>query len=552
MEPKKIISWMYLCGLALMIASIPLSKFSMSVAQFTLAGTVIIDYINRERAMSLFNGSVVKIILLIIPMGLFLIAESFFRIFKTFFRKENLPAIIFLSLFLLHIIGLIYTTDLAYAFKDIRIKLPIFILPIIISVSPSLDYKKFRFLMLLFAAAVVAGTLITAQILLTQNITDTRNISIFISHIRFSLLIVYAFFIFLYFALRDKDLKSIWKIILVLLASWLLIYLFLSASMTGLLILPATILIYAIIRLFKSGTRTLRVIIPSVIALIMIFLAVYISGIVQDVYKVNPVDFSNLDKKTAEGNLYWNDTSIKDVENGHYVWIYIATLEMREAWSKRSQMDFDGKDERGQTLRFTLMRFLASRGYRKDAEGVNKLSDEEVRLIEQGVASIIYHEHSNIYVRLYKMIWGYKQFKFSGDPSGMSFLQRLEYWSASIEILKDHWLTGVGTGDLNIVFDQQYQEMNSPLPDPFRWRSHNQFLAIFIGFGIFGLAWFLISLVYPAYKLKMFNDYFYLIFFVIITLSMLTEDTIETQTGATIFAFFTSLLLFGRDWKLKI
>jgi len=198
------------------------------------------------------------------------------------------------------------------------------------------------------------------------------------------------------------------------------------------------------------------------------------------------------------------------------------------------------------------MRYLTSRGYRKDAESINKLSDDEIRLVEKGVASIIYHEHSNIYVRLYKMIWGFKQYQYTKDPSGMSALQRLEYWKASIWILKDHWLAGVGTGDLNLSFEKQYKEMNTPLPESFRWRSHNQFLAIFIGFGIFGLAWFIFSILYPPIKLKMFNDYFYLIFFLIITLSMLTEDTIETQTGVTIYSFFTSLLLFGRNWKSKI
>jgi hypothetical protein len=36
------------------------------------------------------------------------------------------------------------------------------------------------------------------------------------------------------------------------------------------------------------------------------------------------------------------------------------------------------------------------------------------------------------------------------------------------------------------------------------------------------------------------------VFFIIIFMSMLTEDTLETQAGATFFAFFNALLLFGR------
>ena len=551
MESKKIISWMYMFGLGLMIASIPLSKFMMSVSQFFLSGTLVIDFINREKTLSLFRRESWKTDLLLIPTGIYLIFESIARIFITFYRRENMPAIIFSSLFLLHILGLAYTTDFDYALKDIRIKLPVFILPIIISVSPSLDYKKFRFLMLLFSLAVIAGTLISTQIMLTQNLTDPRHFSIFISHIRFSLLIVFAVYILIYFASRKNEFKNSMRIIMALLAIWLAYYLFLSAFMTGLIILTATLIIYAVIKLFMSGSLIFRILIPAGILVVLVIMTVFVSGVVRDVYRSEPVDFSQLDKKTAQGNLYWHDTTLREVENGHYVWIYISSRELKEAWNKRSKLDFDGKDEQGQDLKFTLLRFLTSKGYRKDAEGVNKLSNEEVRLVEQGVASIVYHERSNFYVRVYKMIWGFKQYMVSRDPSGMSFLQRVEYWRVSLGIIDKHWITGVGTGDLNIAFEKQYKEMKSPLPKAFQWRSHNQFLAVFIAFGIFGLAWFLVTLIYPPLKLKMFNDYFYLIFFIIITLSMLTEDTLETQAGATIFAFFSSLLLFGRKWKLK-
>ena len=518
----------------------------MSVAQFCLSGTIIIDFINRKRALEFFNSSIPKVIILFLPFGFFLIGESVYNIFRRFLSRENMPAIVFSSILLLHVIGLIYTTDFAYAFKDIRIKLPIFILPVIISVSPSIDYRKFRFLMLLFAAAVVAGTLITTQVLLTHNIEDPRNISIFISHIRFSLLIVYAIFVLLFFSLKGKEFGFGWRLLMVICAVWLVIYLIISASMTGLAIFAATLFIYAIVMLFRSGNLALKILVPSGIVLALVLTVLFLSGIVKDVYKVHPIDLGNLDKTTANGSYYWNDTTIKDTENGHYVWVYIATLEMREAWNSRSKLDFDGEDERGQILKFTLMRYLTSKGYRKDAEGVHKLSDDEVRLIEQGVASVVYHEKSRIYVRLYKMIWGIKQYQVVNDPSGMSFLQRLEYWKASSGIVSEHWLAGVGTGDLNEAFAKQYRKMESPLPDTFRLRSHNQYLAILIGFGVFGLLWFLVSLIYPPYKIGAFSDYFYLLFFIIITLSMLTEDTIETQAGATIYGFFTSLLLFGR------
>jgi hypothetical protein len=44
---------------------------------------------------------------------------------------------------------------------------------------------------------------------------------------------------------------------------------------------------------------------------------------------------------------------------------------------------------------------------------------------------------------------------------------------------------------------------------------------------------------------KKYHDLFFMIFFIIGVLSFLNEDTLETHVGATFFAFFYALLLFG-------
>jgi O-antigen ligase len=105
---------------------------------------------------------------------------------------------------------------------------------------------------------------------------------------------------------------------------------------------------------------------------------------------------------------------------------------------------------------------------------------------------------------------------------------------------------------MNIAFERQYEIMNSPLKLEYRWRSHNQFLSISVGFGLIGILWFIFALLYPPIKTRRMTDYFYLSFFVIMMASMISEDTIETQAGVTIFAFFTSLFLFGKKDKTTI
>ena len=106
------------------------------------------------------------------------------------------------------------------------------------------------------------------------------------------------------------------------------------------------------------------------------------------------------------------------------------------------------------------------------------------------------------------------------------------------------WLIGIGTGDINSAFQLQYEKMGSKLDPAFRWRTHNQYLAIFVTFGAVGLLWFMFSLFFPAARLQKYGDYYYLTFFMIFMLSMFSEDTLETQVGVTQFAFFSSYYLF--------
>jgi hypothetical protein len=65
---------------------------------------------------------------------------------KTKFKnlKESNIFWVLISLFLLHLLGLLYTSNFTYALKDLKIKLPIFFLPIVFIASPSLSIKEFR------------------------------------------------------------------------------------------------------------------------------------------------------------------------------------------------------------------------------------------------------------------------------------------------------------------------------------------------------------------------------------------------------------------------
>jgi O-antigen ligase len=86
--------------------------------------------------------------------------------------------------------------------------------------------------------------------------------------------------------------------------------------------------------------------------------------------------------------------------------------------------------------------------------------------------------------------------------------------------------------------------MKSQLKPEWQRRSHNQFLSIMVGFGVFGLMLFLFCLIYPPLKMNSLRDFRFAYFFLIIIMSMIVEDTIESQDGVTFVAFFFAFLLF--------
>lgn len=542
---RQFFRWNYIFGIALMIASLPHSKFVMSVAQFWLAAVFSVERINIKKLETfILQHNKWKVIVLILPGFIFELFCSIGRGFRNFFSSK--PALVFSSILLLHVFGLIFTTDFDYAWKDLRTKLHLFLLPLFISTAQPIRKKGFYGLLFIFIASVLVRTFINSGNLFQEDFVDIRNISRSISHIIVALLISFSVFSLGYFIFLKRTFPGWIRIIFVITLGWLLVYLVLSKSITGIVVCCLTLLIFIIILILRAKTSWIKYVLAIFFLGLISLFTLYFLDVRKDYYHVIPVDFSQLDSVSSRGNKYTHYPKHRETENGNYIWIYLQWDELRESWNERSKMKYDSLDKRQQRISNTLVRFLSSKGYRKDADGVEKLTDGEIRLIEKGVANIAFSQKFSIRGRIYELLWGYDEYMKSGDPTGSSIMQRLEFWKASLGLIRENWLNGVGTGDMNIAFRDQYERMNSKLAPEQRWRSHNQFLSVFVGFGIIGLLWFLISVVYPPVALRRFNDYFFLIFFIIAVISMIPEDTIESQAGVTFFAFFYSLLLFGR------
>ncbi len=509
---EKYHTYVYIFALILLVIGLPLSKFLMSLSQIIL-------FCNWVLEGNLLNK------------------------FTSF--KNNKSALIICSLLLLHLLGLFYTSDFTYAFKDIRIKAPLLVLPLILSTSKPLSKRVIDAIMQFFVGAIIIGTIISTLILtgmLHREIVDIRSVSIFISHIRFALLICIALFISGYFIYFNTNVA--FKLFWISVALWLITFLVITESITGLVAFCFSTFVVSGYAILTSKIKALKYAAFFMVSLIGIFVFYLSVKINNGSVESEKIDFSKLETTTSRGNLYSHERDSKLTENGHYVWIYYCNNELEESWNNRSAIKFTEKDLKDNYINFTLMRFLASKGLRKDADAVNSLTEQEVKSIERGVANVNYQTLSSLEGRLHEISWELNLYKTTGDPNGHSITQRFEFWKAAIGIIKENIFFGVGTGDVQKAFEMQYEKMNSPLLKEWRLRAHNQYLSITVAFGIVGLLWFLITLFYPIFLSRKKIDYLYVTFLLIAIVSFLTEDTLETQAGVTFFAFFNSFLLF--------
>jgi hypothetical protein len=504
--------YLYLLGIALLIIGLPYSKFLMSLSQIIL-------FVNW-----LWEGNLRNKIKLFV---------------------NNKAAVVVSSLLLLHFIGLLYTIDYDYAFKDIKIKLPLFLLPLIFSTSAPISKILVNRFLQLFIATIITASVFSCFVLLGYTkiqIVDIRNISIFISHIRFALLIALSILIAIYFLKESTTTFN--KLMYSITIAWLVIFLMLMESLTGLAALITTVLLLLLFNAFKSKNIGIKIFAISV-TLIMTILFIYTINalLYSPVTEKHPVT-RELKDHTAQGHKYEHDLSNTQTENGYFIWINYCFSEMETAWNQRSKLDFNGKDLKQNDLRFTLLRFLTSKGLTKDAAAINSLTIEEIKSVERGVANVNYQEISSVRNRINKTLWEIHLYKTTGNPNGHSLTQRFEYWKTAYSIIKQHYFIGVGTGDVQQAFNEEYIKINTPLDKRWRLRAHNQYLTIIVTFGVIGFIWFLFTLIYPAYKQGILFSYLYSSFLLIVLISFLTEDTLETQAGVTFYTFFNSFFLF--------
>jgi len=523
---------LYLLGLATIACGLAWSNALMSIGQFILAGN-------------------------------WLLEADFEAKWARSKRQRHLGLL--LSIFALVLAGFLWTENLDYALKDARIKLPLLLLPLFIGSTARLKIKELR--------AILGVYLITLSLLYLSSllkyfglfseasIQDKRELSIFISHIRYGLNLLLGSLLAIYYSplltgtqlmklskkgespnirRRPKRIWLLYMLALTLFTSLVVLELY-TALLIGLLIV-GTYLLKVI--LFGKLNPLVK---SSAIMLILLTLTtaiVQVRQVAADFHRKPEMSYDQdeMIKFSKLGNPYTHKRSDQRKENGVFLYRYLQEEELAKQWEEKSSLAFNDLDQKGNPVRKTLIRFLSAKGLSKDAEGMKQLTKEEIRAIEKGIPNPYYLEHWAWQNRLYTTIYELETYRRFGYAEGFSLGMRLEFWKTAKKIIAEQPLLGVGTGDVQDAFDLQYYLDQSSLSEKNRRRAHNQYLTIWLTYGVFGLLYFLFYLLWP---LKGNEHGFYPAFLAIVMLSFLTEDTLETQAGVTFFAFFNSLFVLG-------
>lgn len=443
--------------------------------------------------------------------------------------KQNKIVIAFGLLFILMVLSLSWSTDIEYGLKDLLIKLPLIAIPLVMGTRKKLEHKVYIFLLYLFITSLTFTTIYNYIRFDLNALADKRSLSFFISHIRLGGLTCLAIFLIGYEIIKHNISKLLIPVLM-----WLVYYIYFSQTITAyvlLLILSFITLMY----LIKS--KVLKVSILVGLLIFIVIIKSFLTTTINETITINTPKTVELGVKTESDHFYFHDLEATKRENGYIIWVNISERESRQEWNKRSNIKFDSIDNKGNNLMGTLFGYLTSKNLRKDSVGLSKLDENDILNIENGQSN--YLNNSGFNGKITKLIKQYLTYSKNENPNGHSMIQRIEHLKTGLKIVKSNWLIGVGIGDVNIAFQDQYTKENSILEPQFRLRTHNQFITLWISLGIVGF----LLIIYILFKplLTKHLTFTTLIISISLLFSFLTQDMIETQAGVTIFALFYSL-----------
>lgn len=450
--------------------------------------------------------------------------------------RKNIPAISFLSLFFLSLAGLLYTSDFGWANNLIRINLPLLAVPLVVFSSAPLSQKEFRTLLIIFLLGCFLNLAWCHLYAFMHASQQSREVSRFMSHIRLGLFINMAIAVSAYFFIVLKSFVQRIAALVVLL--FFVASLFTLGLASG-VVLFSLQLLAGIIWYLRSRHRWLLF---AGVALLLLSVGsglYYLNTITQQQLTVKHSDYNVPHRFNPKGRPLIHFDTAGHVENGNYVFSNLQLEDLQKGWNSRMPQDsFSIKAGYNLERYYVLIRYLASCGYTKDAEGMALLNEKDIDNIHLGITNTMYPGWGYLHKRIYELINEYQDLKNKGESNGHSFTMRLYYWKAALKIIRQHPLLGVGTGDSQAELEKIYASDFPALNHQWYKRPHNQYLSIGLAFGLCGLIIFLSAILYPAWIFRKTLHPLFWVYFALLLISFLTEDTLESQAGMAFFVCF--------------
>ena len=488
-----------------------------------------------------------KILLSISLIGMLVnyVTEGNFKSKRSLFLANQYILVGLLSIFLIEFIWLIFTNNLSNGLNSLRIKLPLLILPLVIGTSDPLKAKEWKSVLTIFLCSLCASVLVLFLVKYDlinpkKNTGSNRDLSIFMSHIRYAVLLSFGFFLSGYLLFVQKLNKVIALVFVVIIAAGL----YQLNSFTSYIAITIAIL-FLFLRSLKGVFVRHRLAVIASFFLSLAVIASYFISVYQEMNtpKVEIVN-TELPKYSPNGEKYLHDTINNTLENGFYLWRNIAEIELVTAWNKASNIPFYAFDKRGQEIKYTIYRYMTSMGLRKDANSLSQLRRGDVIRIENGETT--YLKYNLFEKRLRSLIFEFQQYKQTKNPNNQTLIQRFFYWKIALKTFSKHWFFGYGTGGYKEAMSKEYKMASSILEIENQKFPHNQFLTQLINLGLFGFILWLTVLVSPLLYTKIYRHPLCFVFGILMVVSMLSDDMLERQSGVSIFSFIYTLFITQR------
>lgn len=432
----------------------------------------------------------------------------------------------FLVLMAVHLLWLVGNEYVAVGLDDIRQKLPLLVLPLVILTSKPLSRKQLGGLAVIYLATVTVMTLVGLVRFLTIADLPYRNIIPTISHIRFGLNICFSICLVIYLVttLREGMDPRRWRLLLVasgLWIAWCLYFLFLLQSYTSFLIL--LVLLLALPWLVPVRHPRLRWYLLGGLLLALVGIASAAVWVTNDYY----------------GDCRRDGDK---VENGSYIYQDVDSLSMAAGWCRVAEEPLDTKTDNGYSIYSTLVRYLNATHRSKDSLGVVSLTPADVSTVKQGIANPIYLRHPSVRKMAYMALFEYESYR-CGDIKDFSLLERFALWRNAWRVFSRYPLLGVGTGDVMAACQVQLWLDGMYLIDNTK-SAHNQYLIFLMAFGLVGVTLIVFFFVRAVAKTAALHTPLACAYLLILLLSFIGENTLGTLAGC-LFAVFPWVLLAG-------